>query len=80
MLAGTTRAEAETALSNFINWNATIDAFRNDDTAANTPMGTVDTTDLASPTFIQDYGPRAVGAVNYAHYFDTPPGPAAGGP
>jgi len=80
LLAGTTKAEAETALSTFINWNATIDAFRNADTAANTPMGTVDTADLASPTFIRDYGPRAVGGVNYARYFDTPPGPAAGGP
>ena len=73
--AGATRADAIAALQTFINWNATISAFRTADTAANTPMGTVDTTDLASPTFIRDYGPRAVGGVNYANYFDVPPGP-----
>lgn len=76
--SGATAAEAQTALQNFINWNATITAFQNEDRAANTPMGTVDTTDLASPTFIRDYGPRRVNGVNYAHYFDTPPGPPAG--
>lgn len=76
--SGTTAAEAQTALQNFINWNATITAFQNEDRAANTPMGTVDTADLASPTFIRDYGPRRVNGVNYAHYFDTPPGPPAG--
>jgi hypothetical protein len=76
--SGTSAAEAQTALQNVINWNATITAFQNEDRAANTPMGTVDTTDLASPTFIRDYGPRRVNGVNYTHYFDTPPGPPAG--
>jgi hypothetical protein len=75
LVSGATAAEAERALQTFINWNPTIDAFRAADTAANTPMGTVDVADLASPTFIRDYGPRTVRGVNYAHYFDTPPGP-----
>lgn len=76
--SGAAAAEAQTALQNLINWNATITAFQNEDRAANTPMGTVDMADLASPTFIRDYGPRRVNGVNYAHYFDTPPGPPAG--
>jgi hypothetical protein len=70
---GTTPAQAIAALQAIINWNATITAFGNADTAANTPMGTVDTADLASPTFIRNLGPRAVGGVNYANYIDTPP-------
>jgi hypothetical protein len=76
--SGTTAAAARTALQAFINWDTTIATFRSNDTTANTPMGTVDTADLASPTFIRDYGPRQVNGVNYANYFDTPPGPAAG--
>lgn len=72
---GATPVDAIAALQTFINWNATITAFTNADIAANTPMGTVDTADLASPTFIRNYGPRTVAGVNYANYMDTPPGP-----
>jgi hypothetical protein len=45
------------------------------DTADNTPGGAVDTADLASGTYLNDFGPRTVRGVNYAHYYDTPPGP-----
>ncbi len=76
--SGATAADAQNALQTFINWNATIDAFRNADITANQPGGSVDTADVASPTFLRDYGPRRVNGVNYQHYFDTPPGPAAG--
>jgi len=73
---GATPAAAKTALETFLNWNASITSFRTSDTASNTPGGTVDTTDLATADFYRDYGPRAVAGVNYAHYVDTPPGPA----
>jgi hypothetical protein len=72
---GTTAAQASAALQTFLNWNASILAFTNADIAANTPMGTVDMADRASPTYVREYGPRAVAGVNYLHYIDTPPGP-----
>jgi hypothetical protein len=75
--SGTTRAEAIAALQTFIDWNASVQAFRTDDTAANTPMGTVDAADLRAADFIRDYGARRVNGVRYAHYMDQPPGPAA---
>jgi hypothetical protein len=75
LFSGTTAAEAEQALKAFIKWNDTIDAFRDADKAANTPMGTVDIADLASPTFIKNYGPQKVNKVTYPNYLDTPPGP-----
>jgi hypothetical protein len=78
--SGTSSEQAERELQSYIRWNETIDAFRRADTAANTPMGTVDTNDLASPTYVRDYGPLRVGRTNYVHYYDTPPGPPAGGP
>ncbi len=65
------------ALQAIVNWNATITAFRTADTTANSPMGTVDTIDIAAPDFIHNYGPRTVAGVNYSNYLDIPPGPAA---
>jgi hypothetical protein len=73
---GATENEARTALDTAINWSATLSTFSTQDTAANTPYGTVDTTDMAAADFIHDYGPQTVGGVAYAHYIDTPPGPA----
>jgi hypothetical protein len=73
--SGATPAAAQTALIAFVNWNPSVIAFSTQDTAANTPMGSVDTTDMATATFIRDYGPRAVAGANFAHYIDTPPGP-----
>jgi hypothetical protein len=75
--AGNTRAEAIDALRTFIDWNASVQRFRTADTAQNTPMGTVDTADLARADFIKDYGARTVRGVRYEHYMDQPPGPAA---
>jgi len=73
--SGSTNAQATTALQNLLDWNTRITNFRNADVAANQPMGTVDTADMATADFIRDYGPRAVASVNYAHYIDIPPGP-----
>jgi hypothetical protein len=75
MKSGATGADAETALKTFVDWNTAITAFTTGDTTDNTPMGTVDTADLALPNFIRDYGPRTKKGVNYAHYYDVPPGP-----
>lgn len=72
---GADEAAARAALQTFLDWNNAITSFRTADTTGNTPGGTVDTTDAASADFYQDYGARAVGGVNYAHYVDTPPGP-----
>jgi len=65
LVAGANRAAAIQALQTFINWNASIQAFQNADTAANTPGGTVDTADMASPTFIRNLGPGTVSGVAY---------------
>ena len=70
--SGTTKDEAINALKAYINWNTTISNFRTQDTAANTPMGTIDTQDLAAADFYQNKGPRAVDGVNYTNYIDTP--------
>ena len=73
LASGATAADAVTALQALIDWNTAVTAFSTADTTANTPMGTTDTTDMASPTFIRDYGPRTVKGTPYAHYIDTPP-------
>ena len=75
LLAGTTGAEAQTALQTFVDWNTTVTNFVTADTADNTPGGAVDTADMASGTYLNDYGPRTVRGVRYAHYYDIPPGP-----
>lgn len=73
--AGADAAAAKTALETFLKWNDSLTSFRNADLADNKPGGTVDTADAATADFYRDYGARAVGGVNYAHYVDTPPGP-----
>ena len=65
-VGGTTQDESIRALQTYIDWNTAVEGFRVDDTAANRPMGTVDLADLMSPTFPENYGPRAVDGVNYA--------------
>lgn len=78
--SGTTRAQAIAALQTFIDWNTSVTAFRNADSTANRPGGTTDTTDSGTADFYRDYGARTVGGTNYAHYIDTPPGPAPAAP
>jgi hypothetical protein len=73
--SGATEAEAIAALQTLLDWNTGITGFANDDTTANTPGGTTDTTDSGTADFYHDYGPRTVRRVNYDHYIDTPPGP-----
>jgi hypothetical protein len=77
--AGSTKAEAVTALQTFIDWNTSVQAFRTEDTTKNTPgppLGPVDSADFSSGSYVTDYGARTVGGANYAHYADVPPGPA----
>jgi hypothetical protein len=73
--SGSSAEEAETALRNFIDWNAAVNAFQLDDIAANRNMGSVDQIELALPNCVRSYGPRQVNGVNYANYWDTQPGP-----
>ena len=76
--AGSTKADAITALQTFINWNTSVAAFRTEDTTKNTPgppLGPVDAADKASGTYVTNYGPRTEGGVNYVNYADVPPGP-----
>ncbi len=72
---GNTPAEAISALKTLIDWNTATTSFRTADTTANTPGGTIDTTDKGTADFYADYGARKVGDVNFDHYIDTPPGP-----
>ncbi len=74
---GTSAAGALAALQAIVNWNAQVSAFSTADVAANTVMGTIDNQDMASPTFVCDYGAKTIKGTNYAHYIDTPPGPKA---
>jgi hypothetical protein len=69
---GTTAAEAEKALETYLDWNATITAFRNADIADNRKNGAWDTKEVASPDFVKDHGPRTIGGVEYKHFWDTP--------
>jgi hypothetical protein len=73
--SGATEADAIAALQTLVNWNPGVTGFATDDSTANTPGGTTDTTDQATPDFIADYGARTVRGRNYAHYVDIPPGP-----
>jgi len=66
--SGRTKAEATAALTKALDWNGSVQKFQQADIADNTPMGAVDTKDLASPTFIQDRGPQTVDGKNYDHY------------
>ena len=72
---GATKADAIASLRTFIGWNTTVANFRADDRTENTPGGKVDTADWATADFYRDYGPRVVKGKNFAHYYDTQPGP-----
>ena len=65
LAVGVNRAASIRALQTFVDWNAAVQAFQNADTAANTPGGTVDAADIASPTFIRNIGPGTVNGVAF---------------
>ncbi|MEP6871381.1 MAG: hypothetical protein ABI939_05965, partial [Anaerolineaceae bacterium] len=68
---GADEAAAIAALQTEINWNTAVNDFATNDTAQNTPMGPVDTIDLAKPDFYFDFGARDVKKVTYDHFVDT---------
>jgi hypothetical protein len=70
-----TQAAAIAALTAHVNWAASVTAFQNADTASNTPMGTVDTADLASGTYPVDAGPGTVGGTAFTHRARLPTEP-----
>jgi hypothetical protein len=76
-MAGDNDAAARTALKAFIRWDDTLTTFKAADRADNIVGGTVDTAELATPDYPQDFGPRSVESASYAHYIDVPPGPTA---
>ena len=67
-------ADEPTAIANLqahIDWNTAVNGFANDDTTQNTPMGPVDTNDLAKADFYFDFGAKKVKGVDYGHYVNT---------
>jgi hypothetical protein len=55
---GADENQAEQALITRLDWNQSIQDFANADIAANQPMGTTDTNDMASADFYKDYTTR----------------------
>lgn len=55
---GASEAAARTALETEIDWNQAVTDFANEDTAQNTPMGPVDTNDMATADFYRDYATK----------------------
>jgi len=72
---GTSKADAIDRLQRHVDWNKTIEQFKQEDTAANKPGGATDTADKTTPDFYHDYKAHVVAGTGYAHYIDTPPGP-----
>ncbi|MBL8146652.1 MAG: SH3 domain-containing protein [Anaerolineae bacterium] len=81
------QSDAIATLRSTIDWATAVGNFQTDDKAANSPMNTVDTNDLASGTYPVDRGPGTFGGVNYQHRVTMPdeaapvdpaPGPAPG--
>jgi hypothetical protein len=72
------QADAITNLTGVIRWPQSVTAFQNADIAANAPMNTVDTNDLASGSYPVDAGPGTVGGAAFQHRVRTPsePNPA----
>lgn len=71
-MKGADTAAAIAALQTHIDWNTTITKFNTDDVAANTPMGTWDTTDQAKANFYHDKGAKKVKGTDYGHYIEAP--------
>lgn len=60
------------ALKDAIGWEPAVKAFQDGDTAANAPMKTIDTNDLASGTYPVDRGPGKIGGKDYQHRVTLP--------
>lgn len=71
-MSGATEAAAKQALQTHVNWNPSVNAFINDDLAANQPMGTWDTTDQAKADFYHDHGAKKIAGVDYDHHIKAP--------
>lgn len=59
-------------LSSAIGWSTAVTEFQKQDQAANNPMKTVDTNDLASGTYPVDRGPGKVGGKDFQHRVTLP--------
>jgi hypothetical protein len=70
------QSSAIEALRSTIGWADAVSAFQTDDTAANAPMNTVDTNDLASGTYPVDRGPGKVEGKQFQHRVTLPSEPA----
>jgi hypothetical protein len=70
--AGTSAAGAIMALQGAVAWPVSITSFQTADIAANAPMGTVDTNDLASGTYPVDAGPGTVRGAPFHHRMRVP--------
>jgi hypothetical protein len=69
---GTGGPDAQTKVKNIIKWPESVTAFQNADRTANTPMGPVDTADLASGTYPVDAGPGNVAGTAFQHRVRLP--------
>ena len=70
-MPGADEAAAIAGLKAHVDWNKAVNDFATNDTTQNTPMGPVDTTDLAKPDFHFDFGAKRVKKVDYGHYVNT---------
>ncbi len=70
------QSTAIATLRSTIGWAAAVAAFQTGDTAANAPMNTVDTNDLASGTYPVDRGPGKVEGKQFQHRVTLPSEPA----
>ena len=69
---GKTGAEAIDGLKAKVDWNASVTSFQKHDTAANQGGGSVDSTDMAQPDFVANYGPKKVKVNDIASYIGMP--------
>jgi len=66
------QSSAISALQSTIGWANAVSAFQTADTAANAPMNTIDTNDLASGTYPVDRGPGTIAGTAYQHRVTMP--------
>lgn len=73
---GTLQLTAIYSLSSEIGWGTAVSNFQTGDQAANSPMNTVDTNDLATGTYPVDRGPGNVAGTAFQHRVTLPSEPA----